>query len=415
MSEPSPDPSWPARPSDLLPYDSNREKCRAFGDPAAGIPLDGTSISPQPGHAHRFNFAPNAAWEEQNLRNVTVPQLASRSLDDRQRFHKLGVDQLLALWAEWESAGLLELVVSQNGFYVPRFIKNDEPGHFRRTLSNHAFGTAFDVNARTNARKKTPALLGQAGSVRMLVEIANKHGFYWGGHFARDIIDGMHFELGKRFNAAVPVGAGEHQLSRTQTIGGVANETGVLASTILAHDDNREFCEARSANTLLEGDRLVVPPVRVESRDLGATQANRFEFGESSVVAMVLQHRGQPLANKRVMLVDGDLVSEATTDPKGAVVLAVQGGATRATVEVETDEGNVLSFDVSVGSLPPIDTVEGISARLRNLGYAVSDSNLAALSQFRPESETSDEGVVIDRETLEALRAASEMNEDSDV
>jgi hypothetical protein len=37
--------------------------------------------------------------------------------------------------------------------------------------------------------------VGQKGSVRELVQIANNNGFYWGGHFSRK--DGMHFEIAK--------------------------------------------------------------------------------------------------------------------------------------------------------------------------------------------------------------------------
>ena len=60
-------------------------------------------------------------------------------------------------------------------------------------LSNHAWGTAFDINARWNPRKSVPAMMGDRGCVRELVAIANANGFYWGGHFST--VDGMHFEV----------------------------------------------------------------------------------------------------------------------------------------------------------------------------------------------------------------------------
>jgi len=61
-------------------------------------------------------------------------------------------------------------------------------------LSNHAFGSAFDINASFNALGVEPARVGDRGCVRELVTIANDHGFYWGGHFAKRP-DGMHFEV----------------------------------------------------------------------------------------------------------------------------------------------------------------------------------------------------------------------------
>jgi hypothetical protein len=63
-------------------------------------------------------------------------------------------------------------------------------------LSNHAFGSAFDINAKWNPLGHTPALVGKEGAVRKLVPIANDYGFYWGGHFTSRK-DGMHFEVAK--------------------------------------------------------------------------------------------------------------------------------------------------------------------------------------------------------------------------
>nr|MCU0228094.1 M15 family metallopeptidase [Bryobacterales bacterium] len=105
------------------------------------------------------------------------------------QFHKLVAAQLVNLWQAWESEGLLDRVLSFEGSYVPRFIRGS-----RTTLSNHAFGSAFDINLRWNRLGAVPALVGEAGSVRELVATANRFGFYWGGHF-RDRPDGMHFEI----------------------------------------------------------------------------------------------------------------------------------------------------------------------------------------------------------------------------
>ena len=41
-----------------------------------------------------------------------------------------------------------------------------------------------------------PARRGAKGSVFDLVPLANRHGFYWGGHFAKRR-DGMHFEFAR--------------------------------------------------------------------------------------------------------------------------------------------------------------------------------------------------------------------------
>ena len=101
---------------------------------------------------------------------------------------KLVVEQMRRLFAAWEDAGLVDLLLTWEGSFAPRFIRGGRP-----LLSNHAWGTAFDVNFRWNRLATVPALRGDKGSVRELVPIAHEHGFFWGGHFSR--CDGMHFEV----------------------------------------------------------------------------------------------------------------------------------------------------------------------------------------------------------------------------
>jgi hypothetical protein len=62
-------------------------------------------------------------------------------------------------------------------------------------LSNHSFGSAFDINAGDNGFGAPAAICGQRGATRELVEAAISLGMYWGGHFSTT--DGMHFEISK--------------------------------------------------------------------------------------------------------------------------------------------------------------------------------------------------------------------------
>jgi hypothetical protein len=144
---------------------------------------------------NRENIQILGDWESKNIVRVAVPQLAGvegAPPDGGARFHRLAVPQLLALWEEWEQAKLLDRVLSWAGAYVPRFARNTT------SLSNHAFGSAFDINVPWNQLGRRPALIGQKGCVRELVTIANKHGFYWGGHFSSaGRSDGMHFEIAR--------------------------------------------------------------------------------------------------------------------------------------------------------------------------------------------------------------------------
>jgi len=130
-------------------------------------------------------------WADRNIVRVTVPQLTRFEFSGPNgeiSFHRKAADQVVALFQAWEDAGLADLILTYAGSWAPRFIRGS-----RRTLSNHAFGTAFDINAGWNGLGREPARVGRTGSVRKLVPLAHQHGFYWGGHFSRR--DGMHFEI----------------------------------------------------------------------------------------------------------------------------------------------------------------------------------------------------------------------------
>lgn len=133
-------------------------------------------------------------WAEANIVRVVIPQLVGiegAPTDGSVRFHRAAAEQLQGLFQAWDDAGLLHLVETWGGSYVPRFIRGS-----RSVLSNHAFGTAFDINAAWNGLGAMPAKAGMHGSVRELVPLAGKFGFFWGGHYTKRR-DGMHFEVAK--------------------------------------------------------------------------------------------------------------------------------------------------------------------------------------------------------------------------
>ncbi len=170
--------NWPPR-SDFPPLTSNDERGSIFG-------TFRFRHKPVPGNPENIEVLDN--WANVNIVRVDIPQLIPIKGTSRVFFHRLASNQLINLWNDWERAGLLHLVLTWAGTYVPRFVRGSN-----RTLSNHAFGSAFDINVAWNKLGAVPALAGQKGSVRELVQIANTHGFFWGGHFNR--LDGMHFEV----------------------------------------------------------------------------------------------------------------------------------------------------------------------------------------------------------------------------
>jgi hypothetical protein len=116
----------------------------------------------------------------------------------RVRCHRAIADQLTWLWAAWETAGLLDRVLTWAGLWNPRFIRGS-----RHILSSHAYATSFDINAPWNGLRREPAALGKRGCVRELVPIAEEHGLFWGGNF-KSRKDAMHFEAAKILTEPYP-------------------------------------------------------------------------------------------------------------------------------------------------------------------------------------------------------------------
>lgn len=131
-------------------------------------------------------------WASEHIITINIPQLskATNGTYTRMSFHKLAANQLTELWAAWERENVLHNVITYGGAFNPRFIRGS-----RKTLSNHSYGTAFDINMAWNRLGTHPAEYNSRGCVHDLVGIAHEFGFYWGGHFKRK--DGMHFEVAK--------------------------------------------------------------------------------------------------------------------------------------------------------------------------------------------------------------------------
>lgn len=153
-------------------------------------------------------------WVGSNVVDISVPQLRfARGYNGRVRCHRLAAPVIKALFEAWEQADLLHLILSYEGCFVPRYKRKQAPsptlGHGSKkskdveALSNHSFGSAFDINAADNPLGETPVACGDRGSVRELVAAANAVGIYWGGHFGNK--DGMHFEVSALTSALAAV------------------------------------------------------------------------------------------------------------------------------------------------------------------------------------------------------------------
>lgn len=177
--------SYPSRPT-FPSLNDTAQRQNQFG-PLEFVPAP-TSTDPE-----RIRIT--NGWAATNIVQITIPQLVGikgANANGRVSVHRKVAEQFMALWVAWQDRGLLNLVLTYEGAYVPRFIRGRAK---EQALSNHAFGTAFDINYAWNKLGAEPATAGPQGCVYPLVPVAHEFGFYWGGHFPRR--DGMHFEVAR--------------------------------------------------------------------------------------------------------------------------------------------------------------------------------------------------------------------------
>lgn len=186
--------TWPPRPRKLTSPSGAHMQARC-----------GTILfewQPVPGNAEHIRVT--NSFVEENIVTVEVPQLRDCIVpvgknsfmkeDGRIRFHKNHAGRLVQLFSDWDAAGLMNRILTFDGSFVSRLKRGSTKGVVAN-LSNHAWGTAFDINAYWNPLGTVPAAMGDRGCARELVEIANQNGFFWGGHFGEKRSDGMHFEV----------------------------------------------------------------------------------------------------------------------------------------------------------------------------------------------------------------------------
>lgn len=184
-------PNWPIRPP-ILSSLSDAQRGSIFGD---------FSFVSAPMPDNREAIKITDGWDKTNIVVATIPQLQNivgAPHSGHVNCHKLVANQLVALFKAWDDAGLIDRIITWNGCWVPRFKRGS-----LTSLSNHSWGTAFDINAQWNSLGSTPAKLHETGCTRELVDIAVQHGFFWGAWFG--MIDGkygnrcdaMHFECFK--------------------------------------------------------------------------------------------------------------------------------------------------------------------------------------------------------------------------
>jgi len=174
-----------------------------------------------------------------------------------------------------------------------------------------------------------------------------------------------------------------------ESVNSIAYETGFYWETLWNLAENNELKIVRkNPDTLLPGDLLTIPDLRLKCESGSTEKKHRFKRkGVPAKLLIRFLKEGEPRAGESYVLeVDGAKVAEGTLGSDGDFKHSIPPNAKVAVVRVG-DAAKKTLYTFTIGTIAPVDCQLGICRRLRNLGYslpdAAPDNVRAALQEFQ--------------------------------
>jgi hypothetical protein len=152
----------------------------------------------------------------------------------------------------------------------------------------------------------------------------------------------------------------------------IAEEHGLLPETVWDHPDNSELKTLRKdKNILYTGDKLFVPDktLKIETVAAGA----KHKFKRKAVPAkfkLQLKKNATPRANSAYTLHIDNETFEGQTDGDGWIEQSIPPRAEKGQL-ILTDSNE--TYELNLGHLEPLEQIEGVQQRLKNLGFYAGD------------------------------------------
>jgi N-acetylmuramoyl-L-alanine amidase len=165
-----------------------------------------------------------------------------------------------------------------------------------------------------------------------------------------------------------------HVVQQGECITSIADQYGFLWQGIWGHSENSSLRQKRKdPNVLYPGDSVFIPDPQVKEESRSTDQTHNFEKrGAPAKINLRLLVEDKPRAGENYRLVIDGITKNGKIDDDGHVKESVPPAARSAMLYV----GNGTTQDVyqlQLGTLDPIDTSTGLTARLFNLGYGTDD------------------------------------------
>ncbi len=203
----------------------------------------------------------------------------------------------------------------------------------------------------------------------------------------------------KAESGAGPVGEGDHIVEDGECISSIAKDTGHFWDTLWNDPGNAVLNTVRQdPNVLLPGDRVTIPELRpkeesgeteVRHRFLRRGEPAKLKFrllqGPSEFFGLEDEKESGPQEDHPrggvpyKLVVDGQEV-EGIADADGWIECPVPGNARSGTLILNPGEPGETEIPVALGRMSPITEIQGIVARLENLGFQCGGSSAQSLT-----------------------------------
>lgn len=198
----------------------------------------------------------------------------------------------------------------------------------------------------------------------------------------------------------------EYTVVEGDCISSIGFRFGFFPDTLWKHAENANLRQLRAnPHSLLPGDVVFVPDLRIREEACAAEQKHRFRRkGVPAKLKLRLMLDDQPRQNVKYDFECGSIRKQGNADGDGWIEVDIPPHEPVAKLRV--GEGDTAeTYELALGNVPPIDTDGGVEARLRNLGYGLDEGLAAAVSAFQTKNGLSATGAV-DAATRDKLKTA---------
>jgi len=181
----------------------------------------------------------------------------------------------------------------------------------------------------------------------------------------------------------------------------IAFKNGLFWKTIWNHSNNQQLRSVRkSPNVLSPGDKVFVPEKRMKEESGATEQTHRFKRKgvPSKLQIQLFDEDGKPRGNLNYCIIIEGKLHRDKTSLDGWVRVPIVPNAKRGRLIVQENNKQEV-YELNLGNIDPIDQVEGIRQRLKNLGFdcggegrELGEQTKATLKEFQHQYQLPESG-----------------------